>query len=79
MLNYSKSEETHAETIVKSIADSGVNLIICGGSISDLMLHYIEKYKIMVVRIMSKFELKRICSSIGATAIASLVAPTKDE
>jgi T-complex protein 1 subunit theta len=43
------------------------------------MLHYIEKYKMMVVRIMSKFELKRICKAIGATALASLVAPTKDE
>jgi len=43
------------------------------------MLHFIEKYKLMVVRIMSKFELKRICKAIGATALASLVAPTKDE
>lgn len=33
----------------------------------------------MVVRIMSKFELKRICSAIGATALASLNAPTKEE
>jgi chaperonin GroEL (HSP60 family) len=79
MLNYSKTEEAHAEKIVKSIADSGVNLIVVGGSVADLMLHYIEKYKIMVVRIMSKFELKRICSAVGATALASLVAPTKDE
>lgn len=42
-------------------------------------MHYIEKYKIMIVRIMSKFELKRICGALGATALASIVAPTKDE
>lgn len=61
------------------MADAGVNLIVVGGSISDLMLHYIEKYKMMIVRIMSKFELKRIATSIGATALASLNAPNKEE
>lgn len=33
----------------------------------------------MIVRIMSKFELKRIASATGGTALASLNAPTKDE
>lgn len=41
-MNYSKSEEEHAEKIVKAIAESGVNLIIVGGSINELMLHYLE-------------------------------------
>jgi T-complex protein 1 subunit theta len=40
------------------------------------MLHYIEKYKLMAVRITSKFELKRICKAIGATPLARLDAPT---
>lgn len=76
MLNYTKSEEEHAESIVKKIADSGVNMIVAGGSISDLVLHYIEKYKIMVVKLTSKFELKRIVKALGATALARLDAPT---
>lgn len=43
------------------------------------MLHYLESYKIMIVRIMSKFELKRISRAVGATALASLNPPSKDE
>ena len=57
MLDYTKSEEELAEKTVKAIADSGVNLILAGGMVSDIMFHYVEKYKIMLVRIMSKFEL----------------------
>lgn len=33
----------------------------------------------MLVRINSKFELKRICKAVGATGLASLNPPTKDE
>lgn len=33
----------------------------------------------MIVRIMSKFELKRISRAVGATALASLNPPSKDE
>lgn len=33
----------------------------------------------MIVRINSKFELKRICKAIGATPIPRLDAPTPDE
>ena len=57
MLDYTKSEEELAEKTVKAIADSGVNLILAGGMVSDIMFHYVEKYKIMLWRIMSKFEL----------------------
>ena len=57
MLNYTKSEEELSEKAIKAIADAGVTVIIAGGMVSDIVMHYIEKYKIMMVRIMSKFEL----------------------
>lgn len=79
MLNYTKSEEDFAEKICNKIAESGVKLIVSGGAVSDLMLHFLEKYKIMIVRITSKFELKRICKATGATPLARLDAPTPDE
>ena len=79
LLNYTKSEENHAESIVKKIADAGINLIISGGSISEIVLHYIEKYKMMVVKVTSKFELKRICKALGASPIARVDAPTPEE
>lgn len=51
LLNYTKTEEELAEKIVKSIAEAGVNLIVAGGSISELMLHFVEKYKMMILKV----------------------------
>lgn len=51
LMNYTKTEEEHAERVIKSIADSGCNLVVVGGSISDICLHYAEKFKLMVVKI----------------------------
>lgn len=66
LMNYTKTEEEHAEKIVRSIADAGVNLVVVGGSISDICLHYAEKFKLMIVKIQSKFELKRLCKCLNA-------------
>lgn len=33
----------------------------------------------MIVRIMSKFELKRICKALGAIPLAAVAAPNKEE
>lgn len=43
------------------------------------MLHYLEKYKIMVVRVMSKFELRRLAKCVGAVQLTRLGAPTAEE
>ena len=79
LLNYTKSEEEHMEKIIKDIVDSGVKCIITGGAISNLAIHYLDKYGIMAFRTMSKFELRRIARSIGATLLVKLGPPTKDE
>ena len=79
LLNYTKTEEENAERIAKEIADSKVNVVICGGSIQDIMLHYLEKYKILLLKITSKFELRRICRAINATALVRLGGPVEEE
>jgi T-complex protein 1 subunit theta len=79
LLNYNKGEEEFAESIIKAIADSGVNVVVVGGSITDILLHYLEKYRIMVIRIHSKFELRRVCKCLQATALVKLSAPTAEE
>lgn len=78
-MNYTKTEEDHAEKIIKEIADSGVNLLVVGGSISDICLHFCEKYKMMVVRVTSKFEIRRLCKALNASILARLGAPTLEE
>lgn len=77
--NYTKGEEDHCEEVVKSIAEAGINCVIVGASISEIMKHYLEKYKIMIVRIMSKWELRRLAKSLKAKIITRLGPPTEDE
>jgi T-complex protein 1 subunit theta len=79
LLNYTKSEENKMEEIVKGIADSGINVVISGGSISEVALHYLENYGIMSLKIASKWDLRRICSAVNATALVRLGPPTPEE
>lgn len=77
--NYNKSEEKKMEEIVKGIADSGVRVCVTGGTVSEMALHFIERYGMMCLRIGSKWELRRLCVATGATALVRLGAPTPDE
>lgn len=79
LLNYNKSEEDHAHNLIKGIADAGVTCCVVGGTISDICLHYLERYRIMTVRVTSKFELKRLCKALQATALVRLGAPVPEE
>ena len=79
LLNYNKSEEQLSYKFVKAIADSGANVVFAGGSISELVLHYLEKYKIMTIKVTSKFELRHVAKLLGATSIFRIGAPTLEE
>jgi len=46
---------------------------------SDMARHFFEKYKILAVKIMSKWELKRIARACGATPVVKLGTPSPDE
>jgi T-complex protein 1 subunit theta len=79
LLDYTKGEEEQMERFVQSIAEAGVNVVICQSNISELAVHFMEKYKILTLKIMSKFELKRIAKSVGASLMVKLGAPTQEE
>ncbi|XP_043927332.1 T-complex protein 1 subunit theta isoform X2 [Protopterus annectens] len=79
LMNFSKGEENQLEAQVKAIADTGVNLLVTGGKVADLALHYANKYQIMVVRLNSKWDLRRLCKTVGATALPKLTPPTPEE
>lgn len=79
LLNYNKSEEKKMEEIITSIADSGVKLVISHGPVSEMALHFLDKFGIMVVKIVSKFDLRRICGALGATAGIRLGPLTPEE
>lgn len=64
---------------IKEIADSGVTVVIAASGVGDLALHYLNRFNIAVIKIMSKFDLRRLCRVVGATPLARLGAPTPEE
>lgn len=43
--NYSKTEETKVEELIKAVADSGAKIIVSGAAVGDMALHFCERYK----------------------------------
>lgn len=76
---YNKSEERKMEEIIKSIADSGTKLIVSGGTVSEMALHFMERYQLMCLKINSKWELRRLCTATNSTALVRLGPATADE
>ncbi|KAI1430604.1 T-complex protein 1 subunit theta [Xylaria sp. CBS 124048] len=79
MMDFSKGEETQLETAIKELHDAGLRVVIAGATVGELALHYLNRYGILVIKILSKFELRRICRVVGATPLARLGAPMPDE
>lgn len=79
MLNFSKDEENQLDQMCKEIKDAGVKVIIAGASVGELALHYFNKYEILVLKVPSKFDIRRVCQVCGATPLPRLGAPTPDE
>jgi len=77
--NYSISEQVLLEERIKSIHESGVGLVVAGGTIGEMAMHFFEKYEIVVVRTASKFELRRISMVTGARGLTQLIAPTPEQ
>jgi len=78
LLKFSATEESEVEAQVKALADRGVNVVVAAGKFGDLYVHFLNKYNIMGVRLTSKFDLRRLCRTIGAQAQARICAPTVD-
>jgi len=64
---------------MKEIADSGIKIIIAGSSVGELAMHYLTRFNIAVLKVLSKFELRRVCRVVNATPLARVGAPTPEE
>jgi len=76
---YNVSEENKMEEVIKSIADAGTKVMVSGGTVSEMAMHFIERYGMVCLKIGSRYELRRLCSAVGATALVRLGPPTPDE
>lgn len=79
LVNFTKTEEQYAEKLVKGIVEAGVQVVVAGGSISEICLHYLNQYGIMVIRILSKWDVRRLCRCLGTPPVAKLRPPTPEE
>lgn len=77
--HFSRGEENLLEAQIKAIADAGVKVVVSGGKIGDMALHYLNKYGLMAVRLPSKFDVRRVCRVVGATALPKLAAPRAED
>jgi T-complex protein 1 subunit theta len=79
MMEFSKGEEAQLEAAIKELHDAGLRVVIAGATVGELALHYLNRYGILVIKVLSKFELRRLCRVVGATPLARLGAPMPDE
>jgi len=77
--DFTKGEENLLRNSIKAIKDSGAQVLVCGGKISDLGLDFANQMGLMVVRLTSKWDMRRLAKSIGATVLPRLSPPTPDE
>ena len=79
MMDFTKGEESQLETAIKELHDSGLRVVVAGSTVGELALHYLNRFGILVVKVLSKFELRRLCRVVGGTPLARLGAPMPDE
>lgn len=78
LLGFSKGEEQQLETLLTNIAKN-VNVVVIGSSVNDLALHFMNRLGVVVVKVPSKFDLRRLCRVTGAVALTKLDVPRPDE
>lgn len=54
-------------------------MIVAGSTVGELALHYLNRMNIALVKVLSKFELRRLCRVVNATPLARVGAPTPEE
>lgn len=53
--------------------------LVSKSTIGELALHYLNQFDIAVLRVLSKFELRRLCRVVNAVPLARMGAPTPEE
>lgn len=79
MLDFTRGEEEQIEGIIKGLADAGIRVVIAGAGVGDLALHYMNRFGIVVFKVGSKFDLRRLARVCGASPLARLGTPMPEE
>merc|ERR1712183_27232 len=79
-----KEERNYILNLCKQIKKAGCNVLLVQKSIlrdgvSDLALHFLAKFKIMVIKDIERDEVEFVCKTIGCQPVASVEAFTRDK
>ncbi|CAE6377337.1 unnamed protein product [Rhizoctonia solani] len=74
MLNFTRGEEQQLEKYFKEIADSGVQVIVAGAAVGELAMHYLDRFSILVIKVLSKVTVFRQDPPAGSAAEKSKTA-----
>jgi len=77
--DFSKGEEELLESQILAMKAAGANVVVSGSKFGEMAEHYLNKHGMMMVKILSKHELRRLCKAIGATPLPRMTAPTATE
>mmetsp|Transcript_55914 Transcript_55914/g.114267 ORF Transcript_55914/g.114267 Transcript_55914/m.114267 type:complete len:534 (+) Transcript_55914:1753-3354(+) len=78
ILTYGKSETEYTGEKIRGFFDKGINVVIASG-FSEIALHFLEKFEIMAIKIQSKFDLRRISTTSGATVLTKIKTPEQSD
>jgi len=78
LMEYSASEEKEIEKVIKGLHDKGINCVVTGSTIDDMAMHYIEKYKLLALKITSQHDVRRLCRATKAKPIVQLGVPSDE-
>jgi T-complex protein 1 subunit theta len=77
--HYNLTQEQRMDELVTSIAEKGVNVVVCQSKITDLAVHYLEAHDIMALQLPSNWDIRRLCRAVGAVPLLRISAPTEEE
>mmetsp|Transcript_10203 Transcript_10203/g.19970 ORF Transcript_10203/g.19970 Transcript_10203/m.19970 type:complete len:532 (+) Transcript_10203:24-1619(+) len=78
IMSYDSTRNTTIEKMVKELHNLGVNVVVASG-FSDISLFFLEKYNMLVLKIQSKFDLRRIALTCNAIVLSKIKKPTFEE
>ncbi|EIJ89257.1 T-complex protein 1 subunit theta [Nematocida parisii] len=78
LLTYAQDDEKTTREFVDKLVSNGVGMIVCSGSIDGLMLDYLNEKKVAVLKVHSKFDLRRLCMLFGGR-MANILRPMEEQ
>ncbi|KAI5132276.1 uncharacterized protein NESG_02444 [Nematocida ausubeli] len=78
LLTYAQDDEKTTKEFVDKLVANGVGLLVCSGSVDALMLDYLNEKKVALLKVHSKFDLRRLCMLFGGR-MANILRPMEEQ